>query len=86
MSGIDPDLCDAIRATLSECGGRPLLPAALLTYCRPNLRVPHTVADVQAHLLRLEERGEVERHANPDCPEILSWSLTEAGRLRAGRQ
>jgi len=86
MSTIDPDLCDAVRSTLSECGGRPLAPGALLVYCRPLVRVPHTQADVQAHLLHLEARGEVQRHANPDCPEILSWSLTEAGRLRALRQ
>jgi hypothetical protein len=86
MSAIDPDLCAAIRSVLSECVGRPLLPAALLTYCRPSLRVPHTLADVQSHLLRMEERGEVTRHANPDDPSILSWSLTEAGSLRASRQ
>lgn len=83
---IDPDLCAAIRAVLADAGNRPLLPAALLTYCRPHLRVPHTLADVQAHLLRMEERGETRRHANPDAPEILSWSLTEAGALRASRQ
>lgn len=80
---IDPDLCAAIRQTLSECGGRPLLPGALHTYCRDLVRVPHILADLQAHLLHLEGRGELRRHANPDAPEILSWSLTPAGRLRA---
>ena len=80
---IDPDLCAAIRAVLTECDNRPLLPGALLTYCRPSLRVPASLGDLQRHLLHLEERGEVRRHANPDAPEILSWSLTDAGRNRA---
>ncbi len=80
---IDPDLCAAIREVLAECDNRPLLPGALLTYCRPSLRVPATPADLQRHLLHLESRGELRRHANPDAPEILSWSLTDAGRLRA---
>jgi hypothetical protein len=78
---IDPELCNAIRQVLASCGNRALLPSPLLTFVRPYITVPHTLADVQRHLLHLESRGDVRRHANPDNPEILSWSLTEAGHM-----
>ena len=79
---IDPKLCDAIRSTLFECDGKPLLPNALLTYVRPQVATPVVASDLWAHLLHLEGRGEVRRHANPDNPNILSWSLTDAGKSR----
>ena len=79
---IEPTLCNAIRDTLASCGSRPLLPSALLVYARPQVIFPVLLGDIQGHLLHLEERGEVQRHANRDNAEILSWSLTEAGRAR----
>ena len=83
---IDPALCNAIRSTLYECDGRDLLPNALLIYVRPRVVTPVIASDLWAHLLYLEERGEVLRHANRDNPEILSWSLTTAGINRARTQ
>ena len=80
---IDPELCNAIRHVLATCGKRALLPAPILTFVRPYITVPHTLADVQQHLNHLESRGDVRRHANPDAPEILSWSITEAGSMLA---
>ena len=79
---IEPAICDAIRSTLYTCDGRPLLSSALLTYVRPLVTIPMVASDLQAHLLHLEERGEVQRHANPDNHTILSWSLTSAGKTR----
>ena len=69
---IDPKLCDAIRSVLAECDGRPLLPSALLVYARPLVTTPVTASDLQGHLLDLESRGEVRRHANRDDATILS--------------
>ena len=80
---IDSKLCDAIRSTLWECDGRPLLESALLVYVRPLVTTPVVASDLRSHLLHLENAGEVDRNANRDDKTILSWSLTDAGRQRA---
>ena len=79
---VDPELCRAIGTVLHEAGGRPCTARAISTFVRPYVRTTASVLDVHSHLLHLENRGDVRRHADPDEPEILSWSLTDAGKLR----
>jgi hypothetical protein len=79
---IDRDLCQAIGTVLQESSDRALTPRMLSTFVRPYVRVPATVSDVQAVLVHLETRGDVRRIADPDDPEILSYVLTPAGKVR----
>ncbi len=79
---IDPELCRAIGTVLFEANDRPLTPRALSTFVRNYVRTPATVADVQAALVHLETRGDVRRIADQDAPEILSYVLTPAGKVR----
>lgn len=79
---IDPELCKAIGIVLHEANGRPMSARALTMFVSPYVRVPATAADVQSHLVHLEDRGDVRRHADPDAPSQLTYSLTDAGKLR----
>ena len=79
---VDPELCRAIGTVLHESDGRPCTARALTSYVYRYIRTPATVADVQGALNHLETRGDVRRHADPDDPTILSWTLTDAGKLR----
>ena len=79
---IDRELVQAIGTVLITCDGRPASTRAIATFVRPYVRTPASVLDVHSNLLHLETRGDVRRHADPDEPEILSWSLTAAGKLR----
>jgi hypothetical protein len=78
---VDPELVNAIGTVLSE-SDRPIGVRPIAIFIRPYVRCAAAVSDVQSHLLHLESRGDVRRHADPDEPSILSWSLTEAGKLR----
>jgi hypothetical protein len=79
---IDPELCHAIGTVLVEAGDRPLTVRALHSFVRPYLRVSADVADVARHVAHLEGRGDLRRHADPDDPETLAYTLTQAGRTR----
>jgi hypothetical protein len=79
---IDPALCCAIGTVLFETGGRAVTARAITTFITPYVRVAATVADVSAALFHLEQRGDVRRIADPDEPSILSWTLTDAGKIR----
>ena len=82
-SNIDPTLCDAIRNLLFEMDTRPLLASVIWIHVRDKMIIPTTQSDVQTHLSFLESRGEVTKIANRDNPTIVSWTLTQVGRVRA---
>lgn len=79
---IDPELCRAVGTVLHEANNKPLTPRALSTYVRNYVRTPATVTDVQTALVHLETRGDVRRIADPDDPALLSYVLTDAGKVR----
>lgn len=80
---IDPDLCRAIGTVLLECEGHTKPSARTLSvWVKPYVRTPATVSDVQKHLQHLEGRGDIVRHADPDNPALLSYSLTAGGKSR----
>jgi len=82
-ANIDPDICNAIGTVLAETDNhQPPTARTLHLWAQPYPRTPASVADVQRHVNHLEARGDIQRHADPDNPTILSYSLTEAGRRR----
>jgi hypothetical protein len=78
---IDPELCQAIGIVLHESPA-PVKTRIIALFVRSYVRTPAMVPDVDVHLHHLEARGDVRRHADPDNPTILSWSLTDAGKQR----
>ena len=79
---IDPYICDAIRIALYECRTRGVSTSAFVSHLKDKIVSPITLPVIEQHLNFLEKRREIAQVQNRDNPSKISWTLTEAGRIR----